>query len=52
MLQGIESERVAEALVEMFSRVGIPEELLEDFAKQFIAEVMKKVSRTILSVMT
>ena len=29
-LPSIETERVAEALVEMFSRVGIPDEMLTD----------------------
>ena len=36
---------VAEALVEMFSRVGIPDEMLTDCGSQFTAEVMKEVSR-------
>ena len=44
-LSGIEIERVAEALVEMFSRVGIPDEMLTDCGSQFTAEVMKEVSR-------
>ena len=41
----IETERVAEALVEMFSRVGIPDEMLTDCGSQFTAEVMKENSR-------
>ena len=40
-LPGIETERVAEALVEMFSRVGIPDVMLTDCGSQFTAEVMK-----------
>ena len=44
-LPGIETERLAEALVEMFSRVGIPDEILMDCGSQFTAEVMKEVSR-------
>ena len=40
-----ETERVAEELVEMFSRVGIPDEMLTDCGSQFTAEVMKEVSR-------
>ena len=44
-LPGIETERVAEALVEMFSRIGIPDEMLRDCGSQFTAEVMKEVSR-------
>ena len=41
----IETERVAEALVEMFSRVGVPDELLSDCGAQFTSEVMKEVGR-------
>ena len=44
-LPSIETERVVEALVEMFSRVGIPDEMLTDCGSQFTAEVMKEVSR-------
>ena len=44
-LPSIETERVAEALVEMFSRVGILDEMLTDCGPQFTAEVMKEVSR-------
>ena len=42
---GIETERVAEVLVEMFSRVGIPDKMLTECGSQFTAEVMKEVSR-------
>ena len=44
-LPSIETERVAEAFVEMFSRVGIPDEMLTDCGSQFTAEVMKEFSR-------
>ena len=44
-LPSIETKRVAEALVEMFSRVGIPDEMLTDCGSQFTAEVMKEVCR-------
>ena len=44
-LPSIETECVAEALVEMFSRVEIPDEMLTDCGSQFTAEVMKEVSR-------
>ena len=44
-LPSIETERLAEALVEMFSRVGIPDEMLTDCGSQFTAEVMKEVNR-------
>ena len=44
-LPSIETEHVAEALVDMLSRVGIPDEMLTDCGFQFTAEVMKEVSR-------
>ena len=44
-LPDISTERVAEALVQMFSRVGVPEEMLTDCGSQFTSEVMKEVSR-------
>ena len=44
-LPGIETECVAEALVETFSRVGIPDEMLKNCGRQITAEVMKEVSR-------
>ena len=44
-LPSIETERVAEALVEMFSRVGIPDKMLTGCRSQFTVEVMKEVSR-------
>ena len=44
-LPSIETEHVAEALVDMFSRVGIPDEMLTDCGSQFTVEVMKEVSR-------
>ena len=44
-LKSIEAETVAEALVTMYSRVGIPEEVLSDQGSQFMSGVMKEVSR-------
>ncbi|XP_075737410.1 uncharacterized protein LOC119162224 [Rhipicephalus microplus] len=44
-LPSVETERVAEALVEMFSRVGVPREVLSDRGTNFTSEVMKEVSR-------
>ena len=44
-LPSIETERVAEALVKMFSRVGVPDEMLTDCGSQFTSEIMKEVSR-------
>ena len=44
-LPTIETECVAEALVEMFSRVGVPDEMLTDCGPQFTSEIMKEVAR-------
>ena len=44
-LKGIETERVAEAHVEIFSRVGVAAEVLSDRSTQFTSAVMKEVSR-------
>ena len=44
-LPSIENERVAEALVKMFSRVGVPDEMLTDCGSQFTSEIMKQVAR-------
>jgi len=48
-LKNITTETVAEALVEIYSRVGIPKEVLSDQGSQFVSSMMKEVSR-ILSV--
>ena len=40
-------ERVAEALVEILRRVGIPDEMLTDCGSQFTEEVMKDVSEPV-----
>lgn len=44
-LPSIETERVAEALLEMFSRVGIPREIISDRGTSFMSRVMKELSR-------
>ncbi|XP_021347442.1 uncharacterized protein LOC110446564 [Mizuhopecten yessoensis] len=44
-LKGIETERVAEALVDIFSRVGVPAEMLTDQGAQFTSGLMKEVNR-------
>ena len=43
-LKYIDSESVAEALVQMFSRVGVPNEIFSDMGKQFTSDLMHKVS--------
>lgn len=44
-LRNIDTETVAEALVGMFSRVGIPKEILTDMGTQFTSDLMKEVGR-------
>ena len=44
-LPRIEAERVAEALIEVYSRLGIPQEVLTDMGTQFTSEVMREVGR-------
>ena len=44
-LPRIESERVAEALFTVFTRVGVPQEILTDLGTQFTSEVMQEVGR-------
>ena len=44
-LPSIETERVAEALVSVFTRVGIPKQMLTDQGSQFNSHLMKEVSK-------
>ena len=44
-LRSIENERVAEALVEMFSMVGVPDEMITDCGSQFTSDIMKEAAR-------
>ena len=44
-LKRIDTPTVAEALVDMFSRLGIPEEILSDLGTQFVSECMEEVNR-------
>ena len=46
-LKGIETETVAEALVDIFCRVGVPKEMLTDMGAQFTSTLMSEVSRLI-----
>ena len=44
-LKKITTEAVAEALLDIYSRVGIPEEVLTDQGTQFMSKCMQEVSR-------
>ena len=44
-LKNIETETVTEALLNMYSRLGIPEEVLSDLGTQFVSKCMEEVSR-------
>ncbi|PIK51194.1 hypothetical protein BSL78_11911 [Apostichopus japonicus] len=45
-LRNIDTERVAEALVDIFSRVGVPSEILTDRGSQFTSDVMKETNQS------
>ena len=44
-LKSIDTETVAEALVDIYSRLGIPKEVLSDLGPQFVSECMREVAR-------
>ena len=44
-LKKIDTLTVSEALVDMFSRLGIPEEILNDLGAQFILTCMTEINR-------
>ena len=44
-LKNIDTETVAKALLNKYSRVGVPEEVLSDLGTQFTSDCMKEVSR-------
>lgn len=44
-LPSVETERVAEALLEIFTSVGFPQEILTDMGSQFTSDIMKEISR-------
>ena len=44
-LPNIETTTVAEAMVEVFCRVGVPHEILTDRGSQFTSDMMREVSR-------
>ena len=47
-LNRIETERVAEALLEVFSRMGVPDEILTDMGTQFTSDLMREISRLLV----
>ncbi|XP_072015789.1 uncharacterized protein [Amphiura filiformis] len=44
-LKSIDTETVAEALLTIYSRLGIPKEVLTDLGTQFVSNLMKEVNR-------
>ena len=44
-MASIDTDRVAEALLEIFSRMGVPEEILSDMGTQLTPGLMREVSR-------
>ena len=44
-LKNSKTEAVAEALLDMYSGLGIPEEVLSDYGMQFVSKGMQEVSR-------
>ena len=44
-LKNIDSLSIAEALMDIFARLGLPDEILHDQGTQFISEVMQKFNR-------
>ena len=43
-LPNIETVTVAEALIDIYSRVGIPREVLSDMGTQFTLDLMREIS--------
>ena len=46
-LPSIQTERVAEAHIDIFCRVGVPREMLSDMGTQFVSGLMSEVSRLV-----
>ena len=44
-LKNIDTETIAEGLVDVFSHLGVPEEVLSDLVTQFVSNCMKEVMR-------
>ena len=51
-LKSISTEAVAEALVDIYNRLGVLEEVLSDMGTQFVSECMKEVSRLLRQLTT
>ena len=51
-LKNIETETVAEALLDMYSGLGIQEEVLSDLGTQFVSKCMEEVSRSLIKRLT
>ena len=47
MLKNIGTERIAEALLDVFNRLGFPKEVLSDQGTQFTSELMAELARLI-----
>ena len=47
--KGIETEKVAEALIDIFCRIGVPKEMLTDQGTQFTSDLMAETSRLLSS---
>ena len=48
-LKNIDTETVAEALVDIFSCLGVPEEILSDLGTRFVSDCMREVTRALNS---
>ena len=46
-LKNIESETVVEAMLDMYNRIGISEEVLSNLGTQFVSKCMEEVSRSL-----
>ena len=44
-MKGIDTIECAEELVNIFSRIGIPQEILSDRGSQFVSDLMREISR-------
>ena len=44
-MKGIDSIECVEELVNIFSRIGIPQEILSDRGSQFVSDLMSEISR-------